>query len=332
MKIGFVGLGNMGTAMANLIASNGHQVIGWEFDKNVVEEINNKNLNSKFLPGIKLNSTLRATKELDNVFNNSKIVFIAIPSVFMKNTLEPLKGKIAENIVLVNLAKGIDNQTGLTSFQTISLLFPQNKKIILSGPSIANEFAKKIPTVVILAGKNKSDVSIISDILDNKFFRTQFSNDEIGVELGGILKNIYAIGLGMFDHKNIKNVNFKSAYLTIALGEMKKIGITFGAREETFYYLSGMGDLLATSLSEDSHNKKLGKLLADGLSLKEIKSRMGILSEGYNTLKAFFATDKFHISAPLAENLWDVINGKHKIEKFICLFIKNFINHPPSDF
>lgn len=357
MKIGFVGLGNMGTAMANLVADNGYEVIGWEFDKNTVEEINSKNINSKFLPGIRLNPNLKATKELREVFDNCEIIFIAIPSRFIKNTLQPLKDKIAENIMLVNLAKGIDNNTGLTSFQTISLLFPQNRKIMLSGPSIAYEFARKIPTVVMLAGKNRSDISTVSHILDNEFFRTRFSKDEIGVELGGILKNIYAIGLGILDGKNRKGVNFRAGYLTIALDEMKKIGKSFKAKEKTFYSLSGMGDLLATSLSEHSHNRKMGELLAKGLNLKEIKNKMGFLSEGYYTLRALFATRKFHISAPIgeensslldasprlhlarigeedkssslllanapiAESLWNVINGRYKIEEFVEFYKK----------
>lgn len=326
MKVGFIGLGNMGTAMANLIASNGYEVIGWEHDENVVDEINSKNLNSKFLPRIELNPVLKATKELSSVFDNCEVVFIAIPSVFIKNTLQSFKDGVAENIVLVNLAKGIDSNTGLTSFQTISLLFPQSRKIMLSGPSVANEFVKKMPTVVVLAGKNKSDLSAISHILDNEYFRTRFSDDEIGVELGGILKNIYAIGLGMFDGKNIKSVNFRSTYLTIALEEMRKIGITLGAKKETFSYLSGMGDLLATSLSEHSHNRRLGELSAGGLSLKEIENKMGVLPEGYNALKAIlYIAEKFHVSTLLAKSLWDVINGRYDVEKFIYLFIKDFI-------
>ena len=339
MKIGIIGLGNMGTAMANLIAENGYEVIGWEFDENTVKEINSKNLNSKFLLGIKLNSNLKATKELNEVFDNCEIVFIAIPSRFIKSTLQPFKNKIAKDIILVNLAKGINNDTGLTSFQTISLLFPQNRKIMLSGPSVAYEFARKMPTVVMLAGKNRSSLSIVSDILDNDFFRTRFSNDEIGVELGGILKNIYTIGLGIFDGKNKKGTNLRAIYLTIALEEIEKIGKSFGAKEKTFYSLSGIGDLLATSLSKHSHNRKMGKLLADGLSLKEIEKKMDGLPEGYYTLKALFTTHKFHISAPIgdeskdsssrfadarvAESLWNVINGRYKIEEFISLIIKN---------
>ena len=154
----------------------------------------------------------------------------------------------------------------------------------------------------------------------------RFSDDEIGVELGGILKNIYAIGLGLFDGQNIKSVNFRSVYLTIAVEEMARIGAGFGAKIETFLYLSGIGDLLATALSEHSHNRHMGELLAQGLSLEEIKAEMGVLPEGYNTLKVMlYITEKLHISIPLAKGLWDVINGRYQAERFIYSFIKDFV-------
>lgn len=326
MKIGFVGLGNMGTALGNLVASNGHDIIGWEYNKDVVEEINYKKENSKFLPNVELNARLKATNDLSEVFDKCKIVFIAIPSVYIKSTLSPFKGKINKEIILVNLAKGIDSESYLTSFQILSMLFPQNKKLMLSGPSIANEFSKKMPTIVVLAGRDISDLQIVSRVLDNEFFRTRFSDDEVGVELGGLLKNIYAIGLGMFDGKDIKSINFRSAYLTIALEEMTRIGVACGAKRETFSYLSGMGDLIATSLSEHSHNRRFGELLAKGLNINEIKNKMGVLPEGYNTLKTILhIVEKFHIFAPLAKNLWDVVNGRYTVEKFIYFFIKDFI-------
>jgi len=332
VKTGVVGLGNMGTALADLVASNGYEVSGWEHDGSVVEEINRKHLNSKFLPGIGLNPKLKATRRLNDIFGECDVVFIAIPSVFIKKTLESVKESVSEKTILVNLAKGLDKHTGLTSFQTIASLFPRNRTMMLSGPSIANEFSRMMPTVVVLAGKSRSELTMVSRILDNRYFRTRFSDDGTGVELGGILKNIYAIGLGMFDGKDIRSVNFRSVYLTIALEEMTKIGIRLGARRETFFYLSGLGDLLATSLSEHSHNRRMGELLAKGLNLKEIKNQMGILPEGYCALQSIlYITEKLHVPAPLSKSLWDVINGRYEVEKFIYLFIKDFIEEEQED-
>src|SRR5512137_1907852 len=265
MRIGIVGLGNLGAAVANLVASNGHEVMGWEYTAAVVDEINRQHTNARFLPGVVMHQNLTATTDLAAVFQNSEVTFIAIPSVFIQRTLRPLRGQIAPEIVLVNMAKGIDGATGLTSFQTLSGMFPANPRVMLSGPSIANEFAQGLPTVVVIAGQNKTDLMHVARALDNDYFRTRFSDDEIGVELGGILKNIYAIGLGLFDGKNVTSINFRAVYLTLAMEEITRIGVALGAKVETFLYLSGIGDLLATSLSGHSHNRRMGELLAQGL-------------------------------------------------------------------
>ena len=326
MQAGMVGLGNFGTAVGNLIAGNGYPVLGWEHNPTVPDEVNSHHTNTKYLPGIDLNKNLSATSELEQVFQSSDIIFVAIPSAFIQPTLAPVRDLAREDAIMVNLAKGIDSQSGLTAFQTISCVFPDKRKVTLSGPSIANEFARGEPTTVVIAGKSKDDLLAVAHLLDNDFFRTRFSDDAIGVELGGILKNIYTIGLGLFDGKSITSVNFRSVYLTISLEEIARIGMSMGAQLDTFLYVSGMGDLLATSMSEHSHNRKLGEYLAQGLSLSEIRKRMGVLPEGYNTLKTvLYIAEKLHVSMPLAKGLWDVINGRYSAEKFIFSFIKDFV-------
>lgn len=327
MRVGIIGLGNMGTAVGNMIANNGYEVLGWNYEEDVVDEINNKQSNERFLPGIPLHGSLRATKDISEVMRECGVVFISIPSAFIESTFRPVRSQIGEDIVLVNMAKGIRRETGLTSFQTLAAMFPNNPRIMLSGPSIANEFARKLPTVVVLAGQTPYHLLLVSRMLDNEYFRTRFSSDEIGVELGGILKNIYAIGLGLFDGKKIESINFRAVYLTVAQEEIAKIGVGMGARIETFLYLSGMGDLLATSLSEHSHNRHMGELLAQGFSREEIQESMGVLPEGYNTLEAvLYIAEKLHIAIPLAKGLWDVINGRDKAEHFIYSFIKDFVD------
>ena len=327
MLVGLIGLGNMGTAIANLIASNGFEVLGWEYDLKVVSEINDHAKNSRYLPGIDLSQNMRATTEINQVASGCEIIFIAIPSVFIRPTLEPVQGILSQDATIVNMAKGIDANTGLTSFQTIGSLFPTNRKVMLSGPTIANEFAREMPTVVVLASERPNDLLKVAQVLDNDHFRTRFSDDASGVELGGILKNIYTIGLGLFDGKQITSVNFRAVYLTIAMEEIARIGEAMGAKIETFLYLAGIGDLLATSLSQHSHNRQLGEYLAHGLSLEEIKEKMGVLPEGFNTLKTvLYVAEKLHISMPLARGLWDVIHGRYEADKFIKAFIKDFVD------
>jgi glycerol-3-phosphate dehydrogenase (NAD(P)+) len=326
MRVGLVGLGNLGTAVGNMISENGYEVLGWEFHQEVVEEINQNHLNSRFLPGVSLHESLLATTDIAEIFQSCQVIFVAIPSAFIQSTLNPFQKKVTSDVVFVNMAKGIDGRSGLTSFQILSSIFPDNPCIMLSGPSIANEFARHLPTSVMVAGRSRHDLLLVSRILDNDYFRTRFSQDSIGVELGGILKNIYAIGLGLFDGKNITSINFRAVYLTIAVEEIARIGVGMGAEVETFLYLAGIGDLLATSLSPHSHNRHMGELLAKGLSGQQIRNEMGVLPEGYNTLEAIlYLAEKLHISIPLAHGLWDVIQGRYTADQFIYSFIKDFV-------
>ena len=158
MRAGIIGLGNLGTAVGNLIAVNGHEVIGWEYNPSVADEVNRQHTNQCYLPGVELHPSLTATTGLAAAFEGSDAVFIALPSIFIERTLRPLQGKVAASTVLVNMAKGIDGATGLTSFQTLSTLFPDNRRVMLSGPSVANEFARQLPTVVVIAGQSTADL------------------------------------------------------------------------------------------------------------------------------------------------------------------------------
>jgi glycerol-3-phosphate dehydrogenase (NAD(P)+) len=327
MKIGVVGLGNLGSAIASLIASNDFDVLGWEHHADVVDEINHTHTNARFLPGVDLHPRLSATKQLDQVVAQCEAVFVALPSAFLKPTLDPVRHLGRPDMLLINLAKGIDRTTGLTALQMLGTLFPNQTRIMLSGPSIANEFARGMPTVVMIAGARHTDLMTVARILDNAHFRVRFSDDPIGVELGGVLKNAYVIGLGMFDGQQIASVNFRSVYLTLALEEMSRVGVALGARAETFAYLAGMGDLLATALSPDSHNRRLGVLLGTGHTIQQIEAIMGVLPEGYSTIQTILLlAEKLHVSAPLAKGLWDVINGRSTAERFIQAFIRDFVD------
>lgn len=327
MIVGLIGLGNLGSAIANLAATNGHPVIGWEYNPAVVAEINQAHTNSAYLPGITLSPDIEATSDLSRVWQEAGLVFVALPSAFIERTIAPGRSLVPPATIIVNMAKGIQPDTGRTSFQVLQQLLPHNRLVMLSGPSIATEFARGLPTVVVIASANMSDLVPVAGVLDNRYFRTRFSSDTIGVELGGILKNIFAIGLGLFDGADVRSVNFRAAYLTLALEEITRLGVAMGAMAETFSYLAGLGDLMATSLSEHSHNRHLGEQLARGRSLEEIKAEMRVLPEGYNTLKVtLFIAEKLHVSLPLAKGLWDVINGRYQAHQFIDSFIRDFVD------
>ena len=163
--IGMIGLGNLGTAIGNLVAAKGIPVLGWEYNSAVVDEINRDHTNSRYLPGIPLEPALAATTDISAVLESCRIVFIALPSAFIQSTLRPVRQAAQADSILVNMAKGIDGETGLTAFQTLTALFPSHPRVMLSGPTIANEFARGMPTVVVLAGENRADLMAVSQVL-----------------------------------------------------------------------------------------------------------------------------------------------------------------------
>lgn len=322
MKVSVIGMGNMGTAVANIIAKNGYDVLGWEYFKEVVEEINSKHKNSKFLPGIELSPNLAATTDLKEALSDRSVVFIALPSVFIRKVLKGARNWVGEDVVIVNLSKGIEEGTCLTASKILKEIFPENEVIVLSGPSIANEFSKGFPCGVILAGSNKETLYKVARLIETDTFRTRFSNDVIGVEWSGILKNIYAIGLGLIDGAGIKSINFKAAFITRAIEEMADLIEALGGNRRTVYYLAGLGDLIATSLSEHSHNRRLGELLSQGYSFDQAQKEMGVLPEGVKTLRiAVYLSEKYHTPMPVARGILRVIEG----ELAPLSLVKNFM-------
>ncbi len=323
MQVGIIGLGNFGTAIANLAASNGHDVLGWEYHEAVVDAINTSHVNDRFLAGVALDTRLRATVDIRAVCEKSDVLLVAIPSAFIRSTLAPVRDYVGPDTLIVNLAKGINAETGQTAFQLLSEVFPDHGKALLSGPSIANEFARGMPTTVVLAGANRKDLLLLAKILETDTFRTRFSEDVVGVELGGILKNMYAIGLGMFDGVGIKSINFRSTYLTLGLEEIVRFGTAMGGKVESFLYLAGVGDLLATSMSEHSHNRHFGEMLGSGHSIEQIQADMGVLPEGYRTIQqVLFMAEKMHVSIPMVRGLWAVMEGKMSPGAYIDAIVR----------
>ncbi|HEY9035538.1 MAG TPA: NAD(P)H-dependent glycerol-3-phosphate dehydrogenase [Pseudomonadales bacterium] len=317
MPTGVIGLGNMGTALANLIARNGHEVLGWEYDATVVKQINSQH-SSPYLPGIALHTHLHATHQLHEVIRHCSPTFITLPSRFIEPTLTPLIQALPSRTIVVNIAKGIHAATGTTTFKRLSLLLPDNPLVHLSGPSIANEYAHDLPTAVMIASHSPEALTAVSQQLDNAYFQTRHSNDPAGIELGGVLKNIYALGLGLLAASGADNVNFKGTYLTTALHEMQTLGVALGAKPESFLGIAGVGDLIATALSEHSHNVRMGRLLASGKPIGIIEQEVGTLPEGYYTLLAAMTLAKQHgIALPLAAGLHAVIEQRMSAAQLI---------------
>ncbi|MEO1286194.1 MAG: NAD(P)-binding domain-containing protein, partial [Chloroflexota bacterium] len=255
-SIGMIGLGNFGTAIAHLLTSNGHSVLGWDVQASVLQDIQQTQCNQQYLPQVTLHPTLQVTDDLQMLLAHVEMLFIAIPARYIRPTLQNHLDTVTTGTICVNMAKGLDTQTNETAFTILQKLLPQCRHLVLSGPSIANEFVQGHRTRVVIAGTQDA-YQQVADKLDSPIFRTDYSSDTIATEWGGILKNIYSIGLGLLPEP--LGVNTQALYLNDALAEMGTIFELLGSERNAIYSLSGMGDFLATALSEHSHNRGFGE-------------------------------------------------------------------------
>jgi glycerol-3-phosphate dehydrogenase (NAD(P)+) len=320
VKAAVIGSGNMGTALANLLADNGHSVVCWDHIPEVVEDIRKNHRNEKFLPGISLPSGVTADHLLNHVVREAQIIFIAVPSLYFRQVVKEFSPFSMPQAVVVGASKGLEAGTHKRMSQVYAeaTLHNADHYVALSGPSIANEFAHKRPTAVVLACTSHSSLQKATMALANPYFRVEVSDDLRGVELSGVLKNIYAIGLGLLDGLNHGSPNLKSAFVIMALKEMKAIGLLMGAQEKTLEGLAGLGDLITTGFSPDSHNRKLGALVAAGTEYdKAIAQLGGVVPEGVRTMEMVLETAGTALETPLARLIQTCLNQPASRSKFV---------------
>jgi len=306
VNITVLGDGAWGTAIALLLSSNGHNVSLWgPFPDNICE-IRKTRENSRFLPGIKIPEEISLFEDGNEAINKSELIVLAIPSQFLRSVLHNLKEEIFKDKMILNLAKGIENHT----LKRVSEIFFDEVKeskayAVLSGPSHAEEVSVNQPTAVVVASENKEYAMWIQKIFMNKNFRVYTSNDLIGVELGGALKNIYAIAAGISDGMKLGD-NAKAALITRAIAELTRLGITLGGKRETFSGLSGIGDLIVTCMSKHSRNRFVGEELGKGRRLSDILASMGnIIAEGVKTTNSAFDLAKKHkVDTPIINEVY----------------------------
>lgn len=306
-KIGVLGAGGWGTSLSLVLNNNGHDVTLWTHDKSLKTSITEKRENVDFLPGIKIDESINisnSTKELESCdwFVN------AIPTQYISETLKnydiPLRGK-----KVVNGSKGIE----INTLNRISTIFQKNGNIdsddfaVLSGPSHAEEVSLKIPTTVVVASDNMVFAHDIQLAFSNDYFRVYSSEDVVGCELGGSLKNVIAIASGIIDGLGFGD-NTKAALITRGLAEISRLGVAMGANPLTFSGLSGLGDLFVTCNSRHSRNRKVGELIGKGLSLEEIISTTKMVAEGVYTTKAAIKLGKRHnVEIPITEQVYGIL-------------------------
>lgn len=309
-KITIFGTGSFGTALANVLAENGHSVLMWGKNENTVDEINQSHQNKRYLKDVTLNETIKATSQLEQAVNFSDIFLIALPTKAIRNVVTEIDQHIKTKKTFIHVAKGIENETFKRVSEMIEDSVSKNHKNgvgVLSGPSHAEEVVIKQPTTVAASSKDEHISKLIQDLFMNDYLRVYTNNDLIGVELGGALKNIIAVASGIVAGMGYGD-NAKAALMTRGLAEISRLGEKLGADPMTFLGLGGIGDLIVTCTSTHSRNYTLGYKLGKGKTTEEALNEMNMVVEGiYTTNSVYHLAKSQNVDMPITNALYKVL-------------------------
>lgn len=283
IKVSILGDGGWGTALGLVNLRRGNKVLLWSAFADYAKTLQEKRENMKFLPGLKLPNAFGITSNLEEAVAFSDVLVLAIPSQYLRNILFKLKEFSFQDKILVSVAKGIEKKTCLRPSEIIHTVLGKNASVVvLSGPSHAEEVARKIPTLVVAASEDMSKAQYVQDHFRDPYFRVYIQKDVIGVEIGGAIKNVIAIAAGVCDGLKFGD-NTKSGLITRGLYEMVRLGAKLGANPNTFFGLSGVGDLITTCFSSHGRNLYVGRELGKGKKIKDILGGMDMVAEGVDT-------------------------------------------------
>ncbi len=306
-RIGIIGGGSWGTALAIVLAKKGYDIDIWLRDKKQCDEIVHTRENIKYLPGIVIPNNINITNDISKAVYKKKVIVSAVPSHAVRDTLKIIKNDIYKDQILVNVAKGIEAETLLRLSEVVSQEIPNIEYAVLSGPSHAEEVAKDIPTTIVVAAQKRKTAEYIQDIFMAPKFRVYTNPDVAGVELGGSLKNIIALGAGISDGLGYGD-NTKAALMNRGFVEIARMGEKMGANKMTFAGLSGIGDLIVTCTSMHSRNRRAGILIGQGNSLEQAIKSIGMVVEGIKTTKAAYQLSrKLGVAMPITEEIYEVL-------------------------
>ncbi|ALF24308.1 NAD(P)H-dependent glycerol-3-phosphate dehydrogenase [Fusobacterium nucleatum] len=326
VKISVIGSGGWGIALAILLHKNGHNLTIWSFDKKEAEELKINRQNKTKLPSILLPEDIKVTDNLKEAVDNKDILVLAVPSKAIRSVSKSLKDIIKDNQIIVNVAKGLEEDTLKTMTDIIEEeLKEKNPQVaVLSGPSHAEEVGKGIPTTCVVSAHNKELTLYLQNIFMNPSFRVYTSPDMIGVEIGGALKNVIALAAGIADGLNYGD-NTKAALITRGIKEISSLGVAMGGEQSTFYGLTGLGDLIVTCASMHSRNRRAGILLGQGKTLDEAIKEVNMVVEGiYSAKSALMAAKKYNVEIPIIEQVNAVLfENKNAAEAVNELMIRD---------
>ncbi len=323
IKIGAVGSGSWGTVLAQLLAGKGFDVTMWAREPEIEKSVNQNHENTMFLPGIKLPTNLVATNNLEETVKDKDVIVVSTPSQYIRLVLEQMSYMLNHGIFIVLASKGIENGTLKLMNQVAEDSLPDyiHKNIfVLSGPTFARELAMKVPSAAVVASHNADGLAYIQQLFATPFFRTYTSPDVVGVEVGGALKNVIAIAVGILEGAGLGK-NSQSAVMTRAIAEMTRLVVALGGNPFTITGLSGLGDMILTCTGDLSRNRQVGIRLGKGEKIKDILSSMTMVAEGVETSKsAYNLSEKVGVSMPIVEAVYRVIHENAEItETFTAL-------------
>lgn len=315
-KVMILGSGGFGLSLAVTLTRGGHEVTVWSKYPAELQEIRQYGEHRKLLPGVPVDPGIRLTTRLEEVEGKS-IVLFAVPSFAVREVASALKGLLSADSILVNVGKGLEEGSCLRLSQVIGEELPGFPVVALSGPSHAEEIARGVPTTVVAACKNRDSARLLQELMKNTNLRIYLSDDMVGVELAGALKNTIALCAGICDGMGLGD-NAKAALMTRGLAEISRLGTVMGAMPETFVGLAGMGDLIVTCTSMHSRNRRCGILIGQGLALEDAVARVGTVEGVYAGKTAYLLSQKHGVEMPITQELHQVLTRQKPVEKVLA--------------
>ncbi len=320
VRISVLGDGGWGTALALTAYRNGHDVTVWGAFQENVDLVNAEHVNSRFLPGVTLPEDMPFTADMAQAVDGADLIVLASPSQYLRGTVSKLAPLLdREKQIIVDISKGVEVGTLLRMSELCEEVLGRTRYVVLSGPSHAEEVSRKIPTAVVAASKNSADAKKVQKLFMNSYFRVYTSSDVLGVELGGALKNVFAIAAGIIDGAGMGD-NSKAALMTRGIAEMSRLGAKLGGQKRTFSGLSGVGDLIVTCMSRHSRNRYVGEELGKGRRLDEIIRSMNmVVAEGVQTCEgAYMLAKKAGVETPIINGIYALLYGKRKVQDIVA--------------
>lgn len=327
MKTAVIGAGSWGTALAQVLAGNGHDVCLWAYEPELVEGMSANRENHLFLPGVKLHQGMRFTGNASEAVAGSDMLLIVTPTQVMRGVLAGISAAIPEKALLVNASKGIELETLCTVSRIIAETLGEaalDRYAALSGPTFAKEVAAGLPSLIVAGSKSPDTAKAVQKCFSSNSFRVYSSDDPVGVELGGAVKNVIAIAAGMSDGLGFGH-NTRAALITRGLAEMRRLGRAMGASDATFAGLAGMGDLVLTCTGDLSRNRTVGMKLGQGMTLEAILAEMRMVAEGVKSAESVNAlAERLGVDMPIAGKVYEILhNGKPAREAVIELMSRD---------